>query len=117
MYKHITNRLNRRDFLKFGGAALGGAGLTLGGCNRLVNLTAVPIPVNTLPPPPSLAPGEFADSILVNGSIVTMDAARTSLNALAVKNGIILSVGTMQMCKLAGRYTDYRFVGRTVTPD
>ena len=39
----------------------------------------------------TLAAGEFADAILVNGNIVTIDANRSVAKALAVKNGLILA--------------------------
>ncbi len=84
--------LNRRDFLKLSGIGLGGA--TLASCERrtrAIELTAVPTPAGAcrLSPAPTLAAGEAADTVLVNGNIVTMDAARSTTKALAIKNGLI----------------------------
>jgi predicted amidohydrolase YtcJ len=117
MSKH--HHLTRRDFLKLSGVALGGATLACGGGSKLLELTAVPTPVNsTVQPPPTLATGEFADTILVNGNIVTMDAKRTAVKALAIKNGLILLAGDDQVVRnMAGdssKVIDLN--GRTVTP-
>ena len=123
------HHMTRRDFLKFSGVALGGA--VLAACqrgSRLVELTAVPSPVSpkpvgqaTVSPTqaiPVLAAGESADTILVNGNIVTMDAKRSVAKALAVKNGIILAVGEEQAVR-AKAGTGAKTIdlgGRTVTP-
>ena len=119
MCQSHERRLTRRDFLKLGGAAL--AGVALAGCrgSKQFELTAVPTPISpAVQPPPTLAPGEVADTILVNGNIVTMDAKRTSVKALAVKKGRILLVGEEQAVRgVSGASTkviDLR--GRTVTP-
>jgi len=131
---HI-HRLSRRDFLKLGGVALGGTTLACGGGSKLVELTAVPTPVNTAAPTPvstavptpistipqpspTLAPGVVADSIFVNGNIVTMDAKRTTAKALAIKDGLILYVGDDQTVRnMAGATTQVIDLGsRTVTP-
>jgi predicted amidohydrolase YtcJ len=112
--------LTRRDFIKLSGVALGGAALAA--CKRgsgLVELTAVPTPVSPATQPiPTLALGGVADTILVNGNIVTIDAKRTVAKALAIKNGIILFVGDDQAVRnMAGdgsQIIDLR--GRTVTP-
>jgi predicted amidohydrolase YtcJ len=119
MVHNHKHRLTRRDFLKIGGVALGGAGLACGGGSKLVELTAVPTPVSsTTTPIPTLAPGMVADTILVNGNIVTMDAKRTSAKALAIKDGKILLVGDDQAVRnLAGDITRvFDLSGRTVTP-
>jgi len=110
--------LTRRDFLKLSGVALGGASLACGGGSKLLELTAVPTPVSPTQPIPTLAAGEVADTILVNGNIVTMDAKRTAVKALAVKNGIILFVGDDQAVRsMAGDSTQVIDLGgRTVTP-
>lgn len=112
--------LSRRDFLKIGGVALGAAGLA--SCKRdseFVELTATPASVS-IPPPsiPTLAAGEVADTILVNGDIITIDANRTTAKALAIKNGIILHVGDEQGVRaMAGDSTKViDLSGRTVTP-
>jgi len=114
---HNHHQLSRRDFIKI--VAIGAGGTFLASCKRESGSSKVPaiaspstIPVSTLPP------GELADTILVNGNIVTMDAKRSIVKALAVKNGTILSIGDDQAVRtLAGLGTgiiDLR--GRTVTP-
>jgi predicted amidohydrolase YtcJ len=111
--------LTRRDFLKLSGAALGAAGLALGGCSKFVELTAVPTSVSpTVQPIPTLAPGEVADTILVNGNIVTIDAKRTTAKALGIKNGNIVFVGDDQAVRnMAGESSQViDLSGRTVTP-
>ncbi len=115
---HHHHHLSRRDFLKLGGAALGGAALACGGGEKLLELTAVPTSSLPTAQAPTLAAGEFADSILVNGNIVTMDANRSTVQALAVKNGLILSVGSDQAVRaLAGQGTEVIDLGgRTTTP-
>ena len=113
------SHLTRRDFLKLGGVALGGAALAA--CKRdsgLVELTAVPPTVKPVQPIPTLEMGGVADTILVNGNIVTIDAKRTTAKALAIKNGIILAVGDDQTVRAkageGSQVIDLR--GRTVTP-
>ena len=119
MFQHHERRLTRRRFLKLGGAAL--AGVALAGCRgpKHFELTAVQPLVNpAFQLAPTLAPGQFADTILVNGNIVTMDARRTTVKALAVKQGRILMVGEERAVRsVSGANTkivDLR--GRTVTP-
>lgn len=128
MNHNHQRRVTRRDFLKLSGVALGGATLACMGGSKVVELTAVPTPVSTTAQPtpviPSaqpvspLAPGEIADTILVNGNIVTMDAQRTAVKALAIKNGIIQSVGDDQAVRtMAGEGSQVIDLGgRTVTP-
>jgi predicted amidohydrolase YtcJ len=113
------HHLTRRDFLKLGGVALGGATLACGGSSKLIELTAVPTPLSpAAQPPPTLAAGEFADTILVNGNIVTIDAKRTTAKALAIKNGVIQFVGDDQSVRnMAGDSSQVIDLnGRTVTP-
>ena len=118
MSEHHSRRFTRRDFLKLGTLTLGG--LALAGCKRdeIVRITATPAPVAAPPIAPTLAPGTFADTILINGNIVTMDAKRTKVQALAIKNGLILLGGEDQAVRaVSGASTkviDLR--GRTVTP-
>jgi hypothetical protein len=111
--------MNRRDFLKLAGIGLGGA--TLVSCERGargVKITAVPTPQAPLQPLPTLAPGESADTIFVNGNVATMDAARTTARAVAIKNGLILYVGDDASVRgLAGAASQViDLAGRTVTP-
>ena len=118
MGKNHKHGLTRRDFLKLGGLALGGAALACGSGPEVLELTATPTPISPSQALPTLAPGEVVDTILVNGNIVSMDAQRTTSKALAVKNGIIQFVGDDQAVRsLAGdssRVIDLN--GRTVTP-
>ena len=66
----------------------------------------------------ALAPGEYPDTVLTNGRIVTVDERFTIAEALAVRNGRIVAVGTnADVARLAGsgtRTIDLR--GRTVIP-
>ncbi|MGB6896845.1 MAG: amidohydrolase, partial [Dehalococcoidia bacterium] len=98
---------------------MSGTTLACGGGSKLLELTAIPTPVGTAAQPlPSLAPGEVADTILINGNIVTMDSTGTTAKALAIKDGRILSVGNDQAVRgLAGESTQVFDVGgKTVTP-
>lgn len=111
--------LTRRDFIKLSGIALGAATLACGSGPKLLELTAIPTPVSTATRPiPTLPPGEIVDTILVNGNIVTMDARRSAVKALAVKGGIIQFVGDDEAVRnLAGDGTQVIDLGgRTVTP-
>ena len=122
----------RRDFLKLSGVGLGGA--TLAACERAANVvkvTAVPppagqqaaaaptlIPTEAATPVGPLAAGETADTILVNGNILTMDAQRSKVKALAIKDGLIRLVGDEQAAQAAvgGSSQIIDLHGRTVTP-
>jgi len=118
-HKH-THSVNRRDFLKLAGIGLGGA--TLAACERTagpLQLTAVPPPPGTAAqPPPVLAPGEAADTVLVNGNIVIMDAVRSTVKTLALKNGLILLAGDEAAARAVtgGTTQIIDLHGRTVTP-
>jgi predicted amidohydrolase YtcJ len=110
--------LNRRDFLRLGGLGLGGAALA--SCERAakaVKVTAAP-PAAAASPLPPLAAGESADTVLVNGNILTMDAQRSKFKTLAIKDGLIRLVGDEQAARAAvggaTQLIDLR--GRTVTP-
>jgi hypothetical protein len=118
MCQNHQHQLSRRDFLKLSGAALGAASLACGGGTKLLELTAVPTPVSPAQTIPTLAAGEVADTILVNGNIVTMDAKRSAAKALAIKDGTILFVGDDQAARnMAGDSTTVTDLGgRTVTP-
>ena len=134
MPHYHQHRFTRRDFLKLGGAVLAAAGLELGGCSKFIKVTAVPpsavppsaiphtaIPLSASPTPKVVStgvPGEVADTILVNGNILTMDAKRSTARALAIKGGNILLVGDDQTVRaLAGENSKViDLAGRTVTP-
>jgi predicted amidohydrolase YtcJ len=98
---------------------LAGATLACGGSSSLIKLTAVPPAAGSSAPPVApLATGEVADSVLVNGNIVTMDAQRSKVTALAIKDGLIRLVGNEKAARAAvggsSQIIDLR--GRTVTP-
>ncbi len=119
MSQNHSHRMTRREFLKLSGMALGGIGLACGSGSKLIELTTVPSAVKASGlPAAAVAPGTLADAILVNGNVVTMDEKRTTAKALAVKDGLILSVGDEQeIRKLAGDNTKVvDLSGRTVTP-
>lgn len=61
---------------------------------------------------------DVADTILTNGKILTVDAADTVAQALAIKDGVILAVGSNDEINLfAGDTTQiYDLAGRVVTP-
>ena len=113
MSKKMGN-LNRRDFLKLSPVVLGGAILACSKGEGRIGGTTVLSPGAS----PALAPGEFADTIFANGKVVTMDAADTIAQAVAVKDGLILKAGSSkELRELAGpktRMIDLR--GRTLTP-
>ena len=112
----MCNQLSRRDFIKLGAMTLGG--IALAGCRgeQIVKVTATP--AATASPAPTFASGTIADTIFVNGKIVTMDANDSMAQALAIKDGLILRTGTTDVIRaLAGAQTqmiDLR--GRTLTP-
>ena len=64
------------------------------------------------------ASGQDADTILVNGKIVTVDAQSSTREALAVRDGVIVAVGrSADIRKLAGPKTrTIDLQGRTVIP-
>ncbi len=118
--------ITRRDFLRLAGAAgLGGAMLA---CGRTPALTPAP-PAATPRAMATLAPvseatvaapssGAAADTVLINGRVLTVDAANSVAEALAIQGDKILGAGSSEaMRALAGasaRVVDLR--GRTVTP-
>lgn len=108
---------SRRDFLKQGGVALGGFALAAYSQNsNFIELKAVLSPDGQSNA--ALAAVGAADTIFVNGNIVTIDKKRTIAKALAVKSGLILQVGDDQSVqKLADANTKViDLKGRTVTP-
>jgi predicted amidohydrolase YtcJ len=104
--------LTRRDFLKLAGAGLGGAILA---CGKGVELTATPAAGSTVTP---LPPGTTADTILVNGKIMTVDSINSIVEAIAIRGDKILSTGTDKAMRAladpAAKVIDLN--SRTVTP-
>ncbi len=107
-------RLTRRGFLRLSAGAAGG--MLLAGCaGQPLQLTAVPAPT---PTPATPTPGGPADSICFNGRVVTMDAADTVTQAVALKDGLVLQTGADTAIRALGgpatQWIDLR--GRTLTP-
>lgn len=119
MCQNHGHKFTRRDFLKGSALILGASALACKRGTELVELTATPMPAKaTAPPAPTLAPGEVADTILVNGNIATMDSSRSRVKALAIKEGRILLTGSdSDVRALSGESTRIiDLTGRTVTP-
>jgi predicted amidohydrolase YtcJ len=115
---HHHHAMTRRDFIKLGGAALGGIGLACGGGSRFIELTAAPKSSSPAQVVPTMAQGGTANTIFVNGNVVTIDTKRSIAKALAVKDDKILFVGDDQAVRsLANDVTTViDLKGRTVTP-
>jgi predicted amidohydrolase YtcJ len=136
MSKH--HRLTRRDFLKVAGVGMAGAVVA---CGRSTNRTAVPgsaattlpadtaiprsdataIPLGTSAPAAvatSLPAGTMADTLLVNGRILTVDPANSIAEAIAIHGDKILTTGSDSAIRLlaapGAKIIDLK--GRTVTP-
>jgi len=122
-------RVSRREFLIGAGAA---AALLLAGCGRRGRETAAPgaAPPATLRPTtaptagPTAAPAATADltgtadMVLRGGKVITVDAADTIAQAVAVKGGRIQAVGTDQeIARYVGPNTQIvELAGRALTP-
>ena len=120
MSHNHQHTLSRRDFLKLAGAGVGAA--ILASCNKGVDLTAVS-GASTTPLPPGatitpLPPGTKADTILASGRIMTVDAANSIGEAIAIKGNRIMTIGTNEAIRaLADSATKViELNGRTVTP-
>jgi predicted amidohydrolase YtcJ len=106
--------LSRRDFCRLVPTLLGGAML---GWNKPELLAAGR--TKLAPSGPSArAPGTFAETLFANGRVVTMDAADSIVQAVAIQDGVILKTGSNESLRaLTGpntRVVDLR--GRTLTP-
>jgi len=128
MSEQDARRLSRRDFLKVAGASLG----TLTGvaaCERkqsgvtvtpaaATTPTSPPVVPTASPAVPTASPELTADAVLLNGKVITVDANDTIAQAIAVKDGLILAVGSgEQIQALAGEKTQvFDLQGKTVTP-
>jgi predicted amidohydrolase YtcJ len=122
MSKH--QRLSRRDFLKLAGVGLGGAVLACGKSGELTAVlgsgTAVPQPGNVVPAASATAlpPGSTADTLLVNGHIMTLDAANSIAEAIAIRGDKVLMTGSdnsiRPIAAQGAKIIDLK--GRTVTP-
>jgi len=115
---HHHNHLTRRDFLKLSALALGSATLACGRGEQLVEISATAVPQGATPTAPVMAVGEFADSVLLNGNLITVDGNNPFAQAIAIKGDKILHVGTDDTVRaLAGTATNVIDLGgKTVTP-
>lgn len=110
---HNHSHLSRRDFLKMAGVALGGAALA---CGRGVELTAVPVP--TVPVAPTFPAETMANLILTNGKVLTVDAANTVTQAIAIAGDKILGTGSNEAVRSLAMpgAQEIDLQGRAVTP-
>ncbi|MBN1177728.1 MAG: amidohydrolase [Anaerolineae bacterium] len=116
----IRNRfrpLTRRQFLIGAGAAMAGAAL---GCGR----SGTPTPTSgvtpgaVIPITPAAPPDLAANTVLLGGHVLTIDAANTVAEAVAVRDGLIQAVGTNADADAwVGEATQViQLGGRTLTP-
>jgi hypothetical protein len=97
MNRRNERKISRRDFLKIGALATAG---TLTGVTRIESS------------------GPTADTVLVNGTVITVNRNDSIAHALAVRNGTILEVGIKEaVLPYIGNTTQViDLKGRTVTP-
>jgi predicted amidohydrolase YtcJ len=95
----------RREFLTYAGLIAG----------SLLASAFAPAPPPTATPAPSKT---AADTILINGKVITVDAKDTTAQAIAIKDGLIQAVGTTTAIRaLAGSSTKIiDLAGKTLTP-
>jgi hypothetical protein len=79
-------KFTRKEFLSLGALLAGAATLT--------KLPAVRRAIASPAPQPNRGTGIEADLVVMNGRVLTMDASTPNAEALAVKNGRILAVGS-----------------------
>lgn len=103
---------SRRDFLKALGVGIGTGGVILG-CARSVDLTETFVHLKTAAPVDGTA-----DMIFTNGTVLTVDAANSITQAVAVKGDRILYAGSDRDVEaLAGDQTKrINLQGRAITP-
>ena len=126
MNHRSSSRLDRREFLKLGGAALVGlaAGCTLRkrAGTLPAELMTQPTLAKTVPPfntpAPQGPPSGVADMILKSGKVFTVDAGNSIAQAVAVKDGLLQAVGSDEAIgALAGPQTQIiDLVGRAASP-
>lgn len=121
-------RLSRRDFIKL--VVVGAGGALLASCKRRGRLAVVPTPTSppptvltptTVPTPstvPTLPAPTTANLILVNGRVMTMDAANTVAQAVAIAGDRILATGSNDAVRAlaAPNAQEIDLNGRTITP-
>jgi predicted amidohydrolase YtcJ len=132
--------LTRRQFLKRAGLAAGGLLATSVACGRTgqqaveptavaqptavkATATAVPTPVpataTLVPPTPTPMPTDLAaDTVLMGGKIITVDASDSVAQAVAIRDGLLQAVGSDdEVRSLIGERTQVvDLQGRAVTP-
>ena len=126
MKKQPSRRITRRQFLIGAGATLVGTTLA---CNRGRGIattvsapTTTPTPTTAHSPTPTITPTPSlegpADLVLLNGKVITVDAADTIAQAVAIKNGCIQAVGSDEAIRaLVGPDTEtVDLAGRSLTP-
>ena len=126
MKKQPSRRITRRQFLIGAGATLVGTTLA---CNRGRGIattvsapTTTPSPTTAHSPTPTITPTPSlegpADLVLLNGKVITVDAADTIAQAVAIKNGRIQAVGSDEAIRaLVGPDTEtVDLAGRSLTP-
>ncbi|MCD6553174.1 MAG: amidohydrolase [Anaerolineae bacterium] len=126
MKKQPSRRITRRQFLIGAGATLVGTTLA---CNRGRGIattvsapTTTPTPTTAHSPTPTITPTPSlegpADLVLLNGKVITVDAADTIAQAVAIKNGCIQAVGSDEAIRaLVGPETEtVDLAGRSLTP-
>jgi len=108
--------LSRRDFIKL--VAVGAGGALLTSCKRESGLTVVPETTASPITVPSLPAGTSANLILVNGKVMTIDAANTVAQAVAIAGDKILATGSDDAVRAlaAPDAQEIDLNGRTVTP-
>lgn len=130
---HDQRYMTRRDFLKKAGLAAGvlaGSALACGRGEELTRLT--PTPSGVTPTPglgatsaptvasvtPATSPGQAADMVLFNGKVMTMDAANTVTQAVAIAGDKILATGTNEAVRALAMpgAQEIDLKGRVVTP-
>ena len=129
--RQTTVSLTRREFLRRAGLATGGLVASSLACGRTAQEppppqptptplpTAVPPTATPVPPTPTPLPSELvADTVLLGGKIITVDASDTIAQAVAIKDGLIQAVGTdAEVQALIGERTEVVDLGgKTVTP-
>ena len=106
--------LNRRDFLKLLPTVLGS--VLFATCRAEQHAREITLVSSSAPS--TLETVTFAETIFMNGKVITMDAADTIVQAVAIKDGLILKTGPDKAIHpLTGPKTnviDLR--GRTLTP-
>jgi predicted amidohydrolase YtcJ len=117
MKKLPSHQVTRRRFLIGAGATLAGATLACGREGGGVSIAPTSVP--TLAPiVPTAPPEQAADLVLLNGKVITVDAADTIAQAVAVKDGLIQAVGSNDdIAASVGEATQVSdLVGKAVTP-